>query len=326
LRQWWGLGIGAVGLGATRTINVGTISPGSSSALTVCTFDNSTNGIFLLGNISSTIEGNTFTDINVGTSPAWMNNYTGQCAIGSLGGNNLSILIDKNFFRGFVTGINVKNKRLSAIDITGNVFNAPGSATGITGIMMSKPNISIPFNNTINIAGNDINSVLRSGINITNETNALLDGNSVSLNYSPPARPVYGIWLQHCGNTIAKINDITNSSTPTGSYGGLYGIAADFGTGASITSNHLFQLGNGITFRNVQSQQTVQCNNIEDNWTGVWLSSSNIGNQLNNGTDQNNDWTLLGGGGALRGIVATGTHWRKSSDLCPTIIQAALSQ
>ena len=129
MRQGWGLGIGAVGLGATRTINVGTISPGSSSALTVCTFDNSTNGIFLLGNISSTIEGNTFTDINVGTSPAWMNNYTGQCAIGSLGGNNLSILIDKNFFRGFVTGINVKNKRLSAIDITGNVFNAPGSAT-----------------------------------------------------------------------------------------------------------------------------------------------------------------------------------------------------
>lgn len=160
-----------------------------------------------------------------------------------------------------------------------------------------------------------MHDITHAGIILLREHGAQITHNN-PINIVAPVSPwpyrVRGISLLNTSLCTVEGNRIeaTNLNPPTNSDDNrVFGIEVQSAMGGfsrvpnDITSNHIIHTGRGIASLLNYTPQTLQCNNLDENYTGVWLFSSNIGDQLNGGTDQNNAWTLLGGPAAFRGIV-----------------------
>lgn len=311
-----GLCIGANTLGKVSTFNVGTqalnaVCQNPAICPTGNTFVNSTNGIYLQGNINTEIANNEFIEITNGISPQFIPGYQSS-AVASIAGSNLSVKIEANTFSNFVNGVNIINKRGSTININSNAFNK-GVGTGQCGIMVERVNSPLPyFQNTVTIDRNEMHNITDAGIILLRERGAQVTDNN-PINILAPTSPwpfrVKGISLINTSQCTVQGNRIaTNLIQPaSGDDNRIFGIEVQNTKGSNIASNHIEHTGRGIASLLNYTPQTLQCNNLDENYTGVWLFSSNIGDQLNGGTDQNNSWTLLGGPAAARGIVATGS-------------------
>jgi hypothetical protein len=208
-----------------------------------------------------------------------------------------------NTFTGLKTGVIVINCRNSSINIKKNIFsNSSVSNTGYSAIRLR--NVAIPFQNMPNVttvSGNQIDLDYGTGIELTRYNNALIGGtdpNIININGTPSGAASYGIRIANSAANVVEGNFITGPTLPLGAVDNLlFGVlvqtpsAAASGTSANIiTSNEIVKTGTGIGFLTANIPQTVKCNTLDQNWSGVRLVASSIGDQMPSGRDQNNTW------------------------------------
>ncbi|MEI2758771.1 MAG: hypothetical protein V9G42_04960 [Bacteroidia bacterium] len=213
-----------------------------------------------------------------------------------------------NTFTGLKTGVIVINCRNSSINIKKNIFsNSSVSNTGYSAIRLR--NVAIPFQNMPNVttvSGNQIDLDYGTGIELTRYNNALIGGtdpNIININSTPSGAASYGIRIANSaandlwGNHIEGPNTLPLASVDKLLFGVLVQTPSAAASGNSaniITENNIIKTGTGIGFLTTNIPQTVKCNLLDANWSGVRLMGSSIGDQYvsisNNHVDQNNTW------------------------------------
>ena len=156
--------------------------------------------------------------------------------------------------------------------------------------------------NVTTVSGNQIDLDYGTGIELTRYNNALIGGtdqNIININSTPSGAPSYGIRIANSaandvwGNHIEGPNTLPLASVDKLLFGVLVQTpsAAASGTSANIiTSNEIVKTGTGIGFLTANIPQIVKCNTLDQNWSGVRLVGSSIGDQMPSGSDQNNTW------------------------------------
>ena len=224
-----------------------------------------------------------------------------------------------NTFMGLKTGVVVINCRNSSINIKKNIFsNSSVSNTGYSAIRLR--NVAIPFQNMPNVttvSGNQIDLDYGTGIELTRYNNALIGGtdpNIININGIPSGAASYGIRIANSaandlwGNHIEGPNTLPLASVDKLLFGVLVQTPSAAASGNSaniITENNIIKTGTGIGFLTTNIPQTVKCNNLDQNWSGVRLVGSSIGDQMPSGRDQNNTWNQQPGPSAARAIVSS---------------------
>ncbi len=166
----------------------------------------------------------------------------------------------------------------------------------------SQPNATaVTLNNIANLSGNGI-FLNRYDNAVIGGANSGTDPNTVFINLTtPPANQVFGVRVQNSANTTVEQNTISRPNVPTSAYNNLvFGVSVESSTGTTpnnIIGNSIQNLGTGVIFSGSNSNQTIQCNTLNHNWTDVRiLIGCNIGNQVQVGsTDQNNIWIPITG-------------------------------
>ena len=209
-----------------------------------------------------------------------------------------------NTFTGLKTGVIVINCRNSSINIKKNIFsNSSVSNTGYSAIRLR--NVAIPFQNMPNVttvSGNQIDLDHGTGIELTRYNNAQIGGtdpNIININSTPSGAASYGIRIANSavndvwGNHIEGPNTLPLASVDNLLFGVLVQTPSAAASGSSaniITDNNIIKTGTGIGFLTTNIPQTVKCNTLDQNWSGVRLVGSSIGDQMPSGRDQNNTW------------------------------------
>ena len=156
--------------------------------------------------------------------------------------------------------------------------------------------------NVTTVSGNQIDLDYGTGIELTRYNNALIGGtdqNIININSTPSGAPSYGIRIANSaandlwGNHIEGPNTLPLASVDKLLFGVLVQTPSAAASGNSaniITENNIIKTGTGIGFLTTNIPQTVKCNNLDQNWSGVRLVGSSIGDQMPSGRDQNNTW------------------------------------
>ena len=155
--------------------------------------------------------------------------------------------------------------------------------------------------NVTTVSGNQIDLDYGTGIELTRYNNALIGGtdpNIININSTPSGAASYGIRIANSAANVVEGNNINGPTIPQpGDDNVLFGIlvqtpsAAASGSSANIiTENYIAEMGTGIGFLTASIPQTVKCNTLDINWSGVRLVGSSIGDQMPSGSDQNNTW------------------------------------
>ena len=156
--------------------------------------------------------------------------------------------------------------------------------------------------NVTTVSGNQIDLDYGTGIELTRYNNALIGGtdpNIININSTPSGAASYGIRIANSaandvwGNHIEGPNTLPLASVDKLLFGVLVQTPSAAASGSSaniITDNNIIKTGTGIGFLTTNIPQTVKCNNLDINWSGVRLVGSSIGDQMPSGRDQNNTW------------------------------------
>ena len=258
-----------------------------SNATNKCILENCFSGIAAYNNVALDVQYNEF------------NNSTYSGSIRSVGisgirSTGMTQTISYNNFKYFSLGINLRDANKEVINIQGNIFN--NFPTVITNYNLRAITVASTIENSfgsIKIKNNFIKHHQR-GILVINQIKAEVLSNIISLDNVWP-QGFYGIRVQNSGlgcansiigNSISRLG-VSSSTIETTALG----ISVETGTSNTVKENIVSGFGTGIRFYNNMSSNSVLCNSLFENYEGITMESSNIGNQGTASFASDNIWT-----------------------------------
>lgn len=186
--------------------------------------------------------------------------------------NEESINIKNNIFNNFTTVIT--NHNLRAITVASTLLNSRGNAN-------------------VTIQDNLIKHHQR-GIQVVNQYKANVISNTVFLDNVTPSG-FYGIRVQNSATNSAN-NIIENAVTRLGVSSSsietsALGVSVETGTGNIVKENVVTGFGTGIRFYNNLTSNSALCNSLVENYEGITMEDSNIGDQGSSGSASDNTWS-----------------------------------
>lgn len=250
---------------------------------------------------SNAIQNNTFTNFENGLF--YNNNLS----------NNLTI--NNNSWSSYnsidATAINILDNPVQPISITNNVFNSLSSQTGVNAIKVENLNVSSGQSLTIsqNTIRNSYRGIWVSNYNspqiVNHRSNLFSIGSTFAGIYFPATLngtqtvPNVGIQINNCpnatisNNSVQRTNYTATAPLPLAAnqFDFQFGISVGNScTGTQVSNNVVSLLGTGI-YAYGNTPVTLQCNNMVNNSTGLWINSL-IGQQGTFNAPQDNTWTI----------------------------------
>lgn|GEM_PF-2072440 len=294
-----------------NTDNIACIIGGYSSNQQSNNFQNLSNGILDQKGEFLFVQKNTFTNItdnNLGVNSVAINTY-------GFGTNSTfnDIQISDNTFQTLETGLSHRNNKNTAYNIYANTFKdfsahcidavqningfiniTKGGPNNLPNTFTQSPSNAYPHDIAINVANavlplstsnvaikNNIITRASNGIFLTNINAPQVFSNQVTFKSAIGIK--YGIRSMRCYNEKINLNTISKGyPVPSSAYENMvYGISVESNQGlANVSENTTIRLGTGLRFRSYNTaNSSLKCNIMTNNWAGLTLDASNIGQQ-----------------------------------------------
>jgi hypothetical protein len=298
-------------------------------------FLNSTNGATLLYNYNLSAWKNNFTNMQFGP----VSTGTGTW-LSVISGTGRTIDIRNNTFNGYGTASNlsgtgtlISNMRQSTISIINNHYNNTAGYIGTYGISLVNKTTLPPSDwNATFVETNDIKNTLRTGIGLSNYSNAKINTtNNIVMSTAAPTSVIqYGIRATGGGNNEIASNTIHRiGGNPTSAFDNFeWGISVETSPNNAVTSNNLYRMGAGLRFFGNNNLNIITCNYLFKNYKGIRLDATYVGNKGSTAVAQDNIWTpYTGYDSDIRQIVNSNSYtWYTSSGNIPnTVVPATFS-
>jgi hypothetical protein len=152
--------------------------------------------------------------------------------------------------------------------------------------------------NTVQVESNTLRNT-RFGVNATLISNVKINSNTIHLqDHLNITDPVYGIYSggsfvpQIYNNTIQRFGVAPNNADNKYNF---VGIQLENSPNAFVHKNNLNVVGKGLQARGNNDQSKIQCNSFAQNFNGVFLDATVVGNQGIPSAPQDNKWISNGG-------------------------------
>ncbi len=254
-----------------------------------CIFENCYSGVAAFNNVAMDVQYNVFDN-------STYTNYSPSVGVTGVRSTGMTQTILHNDFKYFYYGINLFDANEEIVNIKENIFN--NFTTVITNHNLRAITVASTLLNDRGSANVTIESNLikhhQRGIQMVNQHKANIISNTVYLdNVSPNG--FYGIRVQNGAANSANIiisNNVTRLGTSASSMEtSALGISVETGTGNVVKENTVTGFGTGIRFYNNMTDNSALCNSLVENYEGITMEASNIGNQGSSGSASDNIWT-----------------------------------